>query len=387
MSKSPDDIQAEVLQWLRLVDLVVLEEFCNEYKLTIPVSKQGNKSLLVKLIMRYLHSEAVEALEDQGGRIILKLHSDMEEALQEKGVNTGALPEENVSEQEVKIEPIEKKLKVSSKSSSKKEDVETKWFPQVQKLREFKISGSIGGDGQKDTLTYASHAFQMQRGRDEGYSYKEIQGAVIKVIKPGNNLRNYLESRVGLSERAFLQILRRYFKEKDSTLVFHDLSNAAQLTSESEIDFCLCVMSLRERVVTLSAEEGVSFDSNLLRKRFFHTLFTGFKNDTIQLELQNILKSGTISDEDLSMPAEQERASKLKSKVGVKEINCENLNSCQNLNNLSNKETSKKGKENPILIEINKLSVKVSELVAVHDEIQELEKQINENQEVFESEF
>ena len=86
---------------------------------------------------------------------------------------------------------------------------------------------------------------------------------------------------------------------------------------------------------------------NLLKKRFFHTLFTGFKNDTIRLELQNILKSGTISDEDLlheirlAMSAEQERSSKLKSKVVVKEINCENLNSCQNLNNLSNKETSK----------------------------------------------
>ena len=121
--------------------------------------------------------------------------------------------------------------------------------------------------------------------------------------------------------------------------------------------------NLRERVVTLSAEEGVSFDSNLLRKRFFYTLFTGFKNDTIRLELQNILKSGTISDE-----------------VGVKEIICENLNSYQNLNNLSNKETSEKGKENPILIEINKLSVKVSELAAVNDEIQELKKQIKDNQ-------
>ena len=149
---------------------------------------------------------------------------------------------EALQEMEVKIEPIGKKLKVSSKSSSKKEDVEAKWFPQVQKLREFKISGSIGADGQRDTLTYASLVFQMQRGRDEGYSYKEIQGTVIKAIKPGNNLRNYRESRVELRERALLQILRSNFKEKDSTQVFHDLSNAAQLTSDSEMDFCSRVM-------------------------------------------------------------------------------------------------------------------------------------------------
>jgi hypothetical protein len=326
------------------------------------------------LLMRYLYSETVEALEDQGESIFLKLHSDMEEALPER---------------DVKIELVDKnsvEKKVLPKSSSENEH-ETKCFTRIQKLREFKISGSIGGDGQKDILTYASLAFQMQRGKDEGYSYKEIQGSVIKAIKPGNNLRNYLESRVELSEQAFFQILRSHFKEKDSTLVFHDLSNAVQLTSESEMDFCLRVMSLRERVVTLSSEEGVSFDSNLLKKRFFHTLFTGFKNDTIRLELQHILKSGTISDEDLlheislAMSTEQERSNKLKSKVVVKEINCENLNTCQNLNNLSNKETSKKVKENPLLTEINKLSVKVSELATVRDEIQELRNQIKVNQE------
>ena len=373
--KSPDDIQAEVLQWLRLVDLDVLQGFCDELKVTIPVSKQGNKSLIIKLLVRHLHSEATEALEDQGESIFLKLHSDMEEDLKTKGVDIG-IPTEKVNPGEIQMD---------RKPDIKIEPGARDFITKVQKLREFKISGSIGGDGQKDTLSYASLAFQMKRGKDDGYSYNEIQGAVIKAIKPGNNLRNYLESRAELSEKAFFQILRSHFKEKDSTLVFHDLSNAAQLPFESEMDFCLRVMSLRERVVTLSAEEGFSFDSILLIKRFFHTLFTGFKNDNIRLELQTILKSGTISDEDLLheislvMSTEQERLNKLKSKVVVKEVTCEKSNSFQNIDNSSNKEIQKKRKENPLLIEINKLTVKVSELVAVRDEIKELKNQIQIN--------
>ena len=128
ISKSPDGIQAEVLQWLRLVDVDALEEFCNELKVTIPVPKQGNKSLLVKLLMRYLHSEAMEALEYQADSISLKLHSDMEDALHEKGVNTGALPNKNESGQEIKIEPVDKnsveeKLKVSSRPQKMRQNV------------------------------------------------------------------------------------------------------------------------------------------------------------------------------------------------------------------------------------------------------------------------
>ena len=376
--KSPDDIQAEVLQWLRLVDLDALEGFCDELKVTIPVSKQGNKSLIIKLLVRHLHSEATEALDDQGDSVFLKLHSDMEEAVKTKGVDNG-IPTAKINPDEIKMD---RKPFSAIKHDIKIEPGERDFITKVQKLREFKISGSIGGDGQKDTLSYASLAFQMKRGKDEGYSYKEIQGAVIKAVKPGNNLRNYLESRAELSEKAFFQILRSHFKEKDSTLDFHDLSNAAQLHFESEMDFCLRVMSLRERVVTLSAEEGVSFDSILLKKRFFHTLFTGFKNDNIRLELQIILKSGTISDEDLLheislvMSTEQERLNKLKSKVVVKEVTCEKSNS---VDNSSNKEIQKKRKENPLLTEINKLTVKVSELVAVRDEIKELKNQIQIN--------
>ena len=388
MADASDEIEAEVLHWLRMVDLDALQKFCVELKVTIPPNKQGNKSLIIKLLVRYLHSEVVEDLEDNGHSIFLKLHSDLKELIDVKQeiIDTARV---NTLEQPADINNLNEKLKLPGDTEvlgGKNVGVELKpCATYIQRFREFKISGSIGGLEQKDSLSYASLSFQMKQGKEAGYSHKEIQAAVIKAIRPGNNLRNYLETREKITESAFMQVLRSHFKEKDSTLVFHDLSNAVQLSSESELDFCLRVMSLRERVVTLSAEEGCLFDRSLLKKRFFHTLFTGLKHNNIRLELQNILKTGLISDEDLlqeislSMSTELERSNKLKSKVQVNEVSSgivtQISNSPSNSKNLSSK-TEKKVKANPLLSEINKLSVQVSELASVRDEIQDLKSQI-----------
>ena len=139
----------------------------------------------------------------------------------------------------------------------------------------------------------------MKQGKEAGYSSKEICATVIRSIKAGSNLRNYLQSRVNISETAFIQIFRSHFKEKDATSVFHEMSNCVQLASESELDFSLRVMSRRERIVMLSGEEGCPFDDALLKKRFFHTIFTGLKHNNIRMKLQHILKAGTLSDEAL----------------------------------------------------------------------------------------
>ena len=155
------------------------------------------------------------------------------------------------------------------------------------------------------------------------------------------------------------------------------MANACQMPNESEMDFCLKIMSLRERVVNLSAEEGVPFDSNLLRKRFFLTLSTGFKNNSFRLELQSLLKMGTISDEDLLkevsliMGSEQERSSK-KSKASVHQISADSSNnSCQS----KKKDVAKK--ENPLLVEIHKLSAQISELSTVREDLNNLKKEVN----------
>ena len=41
-------IEAEVSQWLKMVDMDALEGFCEELKVNIPAAKQGNKFLVVR---------------------------------------------------------------------------------------------------------------------------------------------------------------------------------------------------------------------------------------------------------------------------------------------------------------------------------------------------
>ena len=72
----------------------------------------------------------------------------------------------------------------------------------------------------------------MSQGKKVGYSSAEIQTAVIRAIKPGSSLRNYLEAREDMEETAFIQILRSHYKEKDSASVFNEMSNAVQSSTD-----------------------------------------------------------------------------------------------------------------------------------------------------------
>ena len=89
---------------------------------------------------------------------------------------------------------------------------------QVHRIRDFKINGIVGDKDQKHTLSYTSLSFQMDQGRKAACSPGEIQAAVIRAIRPGSNVRNYLESKVNISHEAFIKVLRSHFKEKDATM-------------------------------------------------------------------------------------------------------------------------------------------------------------------------
>ena len=305
--------------------------------------------MILKLILKHLNSEAVETSEDEGMSVFLKLHTDL-------AVTLGKEEKKDVSD-------------VMGRKIGESVTKENGDFA-IHCLRDFKINGTVGGVDQRDTLLYTSLSFQMKQGKEEaGYSSKEICAAVIRSIKAGSNLRNYLESRVNISETAFIQMLRSHFKEKDATSVFHEMSNCVQLASESELDFCLRVMSLRERIVMLSGEEGCPFDDALLKKRFFHTIFTGLKHNNIRMKLQLILKAGTLSDETLlseismAVADEYEHLSKFQSKINVNEI----TNSFEGHNLNLGKESVRK--DNTLIEKITNLTAKIDDLSSVREEI------------------
>ena len=206
MADESERIEAEMLQWLREVDGNILERICGELEIDIPGDKKGNKFLVLKLIVCYLHSTKLELLEDQRLTTYLKLHGDLSEYIQKNQ------PVDEVklnSPKPVKIEVGEPHLGNKLTQCKDKHPLIN-----VNARREFKIYGSVGNG--KDSLSYTSLSFQMGQGKKAGYSPAEMQAAVIKAMKPGSSLWNYLESREDVEDKAFIPVLRSHYKEKNS---------------------------------------------------------------------------------------------------------------------------------------------------------------------------
>ena len=328
-----------------------LEALFEQLELQVPDTKRGNKKLLVGALRRYFLSEDVEDLEDEGVSIFDFAQDQI----------NGMLSDPQASVTPVTTVVATPVVKEEGDGVGVAGNVGTRI--EVQKIREFKISGSIGMVGAKETMSYTSLSFQIQQGKSLGYSMREISHAVIKAIKPGIPLKNYLESRLNITENGLIQMLRSHYREKDSTSVFNEMANSAQLATENELDFCLRMMSLRERVISLSMEEDTCpFSSELVRHRFFHTLSTGFRSSSVRLELRDVLKGMMVSDEDLVkeismvMSKETEHANKIKkTRVDVAEVDVE---------------------QNVVLKEIAKLSAKFNELSTMKKEITDLKNEV-----------
>ena len=343
-----DDKIDEVVRLLRRCNDTQLTQVCGNLGIAIPEEKAGKKTSIFNLILRFLTSEAMEQKEDAGLADMLKLGDDLEAM----GVK------------ESKVEP--------SNADGGSKQMEVKTQVSLAKLREFKITGGNVGGGE-NCLDYMSLSYQIQEGKAHGYSTKEIKGGVIRAIK-GGSLRRYLEGRPDISEENFIKILRTHYNVKDSTTLFNEMSNAVQETTETELNYTLRMMDLRNNVLTLSREESCAFEENMLKRKFFHSLSVGFRKDTIRIELQNVLKNHDQTDEDLLreislvVAKESEHAKKLKKSASVNHVGTGSLDSG---------DSAKLTESSKILEEISKLTVRVNELSSVKGEVKELRKQIS----------
>ena len=80
-------------------------------------------------------------------------------------------------------------------------------------LREFKISGTIGGDVDKDNLTYISLCSQILEGRKKGYSDEEMAAAVRKACSPTTNLRSYFDSKLELPLESIVSFIPLFYEK------------------------------------------------------------------------------------------------------------------------------------------------------------------------------
>ena len=349
---SASDVEEEVFERIGELSLEKLLSVYNECSLPGIEERKKTKPTILKAILKYLSSDAVEKSEDAGLSKFLWIQSLMNSD---------------------KVEPP------SSLPIKAEDDGPASELHHLRTVlkKDFKIRGMIGVPGQKDRLTFSSLAYQMDTGEKKNYSDTEICEEVIRAISPDIPLRCFLEGKTDLTLDKLRKILRAHFHEPDPTTLFNTLSNSVQQNNESPSDFVVRLMNLRQKVLFVSKEMDTRFQytESLVQNQFLHSVETGLRNDNIRNEVKQLLKS-TISDEELLenlnkvVSDENERQSKMKKNVHVSWVEAEDI---------SKKDIahSKEKKENPILLELRELKVQLNEVTAMKSDIEDLKKQIN----------
>ena len=90
------------------------------------------------------------------------------------------------------------------------------------------------------------------------------------------------------------------------------------------MDFVMRLMDLRNQVISLSSAEGCAFDEDMVRKKFVHALSVGFTDDTIRLELRQVLKNPSLPDhellEEVNLVVQREAEHKKRAKKDTREV-------------------------------------------------------------------
>ena len=158
-------IEKFVTQWLPEARVEFLSDLCTEYGIEIPAPKVGKHQEVLKLVLRYLSGETLEATPDKGAAVYVKLFNEL-------GVELG--------KGTAKSEPLDTTIGATNSGTLS-----------YHKLRELKITGTIDG-GKEGTLTYTSLTCQLKQAEAAGYTTTEVVAAVIKAIPTGKSFRSLL---------------------------------------------------------------------------------------------------------------------------------------------------------------------------------------------------
>ncbi|KAI4876105.1 hypothetical protein NFI96_006460 [Prochilodus magdalenae] len=116
--------------------------------------------------------------------------------------------------------------------------------------REFKLHGGQICDTGSD-MSYNNLCKQLDEGIREGFSESEIIRTVLRITKPGT-FREMLTNKDDLTIEELKQFLRSHIRDKNSTKLFLELSNARQQDKESPQQFLYRIMGLKQFFLNLN---------------------------------------------------------------------------------------------------------------------------------------
>ena len=125
------------------------------------------------------------------------------------------------------------------------------------------------------------------------------------------------------------RIIRAHYQEKNSSELYAELANLAQISTEEPQTFLIRALNLRGKIIYASKEANtqLKYDPEHVQSMFLHTIETGLISNILRGRIRSLLQTVAISDEELisqlnlAVTEEAERSKKLaasSAKVKVK---------------------------------------------------------------------
>ena len=237
------------------------------------------------------------------------------------------------------------------------------------KLREFKINGTVGGENQTE---FSSLMYQVREGRTLGYSGKEIQLGIVKVVKD-KTLKKFFEMNMEMPEEEFYEMIRDHYDVKDATTMLEEMVTNVQEPNENIHRFVMRMINDRDAILEVNKFEDCPIGEPLIQKQYVRSVLSGLRKATNRLELQPIFDRKDLNRLQILklvkevMKKDQENEKKMGKKVESKALEA--------ISQLEGRRKEDKVVETAILDQVSSLTTQVQGLM---DAIKSLKEEINE---------
>ena len=140
---------------------------------------------------------------------------------------------------------------------------------------------------------------QIDEAQEAGYEESETVSSVIRAMISSLTLRNALESTaLESTPNLLLNQLEAYFDERNAVDICSKLTSMVQLLEESEYQYVMRCIEIRQKVILASNKSDINYDKELVKKFSYHTLERGLLSSYVIQEIKSLIRSNA-SDEDL----------------------------------------------------------------------------------------
>ncbi len=239
------------------------------------------------------------------------------------------------------------------------------------KIREFKINGTVGGESE---IEYSSLVYQVKEGRTLGYSEKEIQLGIVKVVKD-KTLKKFLEINTDMTQEDFYGLLRNHYDVKDSTTLLEEMVTSIQEPTENIVNFVMRMMNTRDTILDITKCEDCPLGEPIIQKQFVRSVLVGLRKPTNRIELQpiiertNLTRLETLKAVKEILKKDEENAKKMGKKSDVKAMDV-------GLEGLAARRKEDKIVETAILEQVASLTTQVQGLIAAMNLLKEELKEV-----------